>query len=105
VEADGAALSSIAGRELVTAIITHAREAAGADLPCPMCSNPMRSIGVSGVEVDVCPDDELVWLDRGELDRFRPGLRDQTLADPGPTLPGAGAGSLTLLEAILLHWD
>ncbi|HEV2309945.1 MAG TPA: hypothetical protein VGU73_05445 [Acidimicrobiia bacterium] len=43
---------------------------------CPMCGGKMATVPVPGsdgerpVDVDVCVNDELLWLDAGELDRL-----------------------------------
>jgi Zn-finger nucleic acid-binding protein len=46
-------------------------------LSCPMCARPMVSVDVSGdsdapehVTVEVCREDEVFWLDAGELDEL-----------------------------------
>ena len=41
----------------------------------------MKVIHAKGVELDVCTKDDWIWLDGGEMARFRPGLRDQTVHD------------------------
>ena len=50
---------------------------------CPMCEHPMVTVSVPGVDgappvdVDVCVDDELLWLEAGELDRLPPPRADE----------------------------
>ena len=39
-------------------------------LVCPNCKVPMVVVPRNGVEIDVCPDCQGVWLDRGEIDRL-----------------------------------
>lgn len=38
--------------------------------PCPDCLVPLRAVRRLGVEIDVCPRCQGVWLDRGELERL-----------------------------------
>lgn len=38
--------------------------------PCPDCQVPLRAIRRLGVEIDVCPRCQGLWLDRGELERL-----------------------------------
>lgn len=104
IEADGEALSSIAGSELVSLMVDRAATKESSDLACPDCGEPMRSIGARRVEIDVCPDDEMFWMDGGEMAPFRPGLNDQNLADPPLTVPGR-MNMRAFLLAIMLDWD
>jgi hypothetical protein len=99
IEATGEALSSIAGEELVTLIFEQGSDAPLGDLSCPWCVQPMHVIGAKRVEIDVCTDDGILWLDGGELARFRPGLNDQNLADPRSSAPASRA---TLFAAALM---
>jgi Zn-finger nucleic acid-binding protein len=44
---------------------------------CPVCSDVrMREVEKNGVHIDICPDCKGVWLDRGELDKLMPGVRE-----------------------------
>jgi Zn-finger nucleic acid-binding protein len=44
---------------------------------CPVCNDVrMREVEKNGVHIDVCPDCKGVWLDRGELDKLLPGVRE-----------------------------
>ncbi|MEI6985261.1 MAG: zf-TFIIB domain-containing protein [Rhodospirillaceae bacterium] len=73
-------------------------------LVCPNCNVGMVVVPRNGVEIDVCPDCQGVWLDRGELDRLMasvsaapsPGLRpDITTADNQSGRSAAGFGNFT----------
>jgi Zn-finger nucleic acid-binding protein len=53
---------------------------------CPMCGHPMvevaaaaASAGAAAVPVDVCRDDELFWLDAGEVDQLPKDTPDAPL--------------------------
>ncbi|HEY3281243.1 MAG TPA: zf-TFIIB domain-containing protein [Armatimonadota bacterium] len=48
---------------------------------CPLCQNPMRPNLLTGVEIDVCPRCQGVWLDRGELEEIL--ARTAAGRDPG----------------------
>ena len=76
--ADRAALASISGSVVVAKVFAMAQDESIADLACSGCGDPMRTWKTKGVVVDICPSDEFVWLDAGEMARFRPGLRDQS---------------------------
>jgi Zn-finger nucleic acid-binding protein len=39
-------------------------------VPCPFCAEPMVTVTVERVSVDVCRADEALWFDPGELDRL-----------------------------------
>ncbi len=61
--------------ELAALTEAMARKAAAwprADLRCPQCGQPMRQAHHEGVEIDLCLDCRVVWLDRGEIDAIRP---------------------------------
>jgi Zn-finger nucleic acid-binding protein len=46
-------------------------------MKCPICADVrMREVEKNGVRIDVCPDCKGVWLDRGELDKLMPGVRE-----------------------------
>lgn len=46
-------------------------------MKCPICADVrMREVDKNGVHIDVCPDCKGVWLDRGELDKLMPGVRE-----------------------------
>lgn len=94
IETDGEALSTIVGRDLVSLIMDRAAGQALGELACPDCGEKMRSIRVRRVEIDVCPNDEIVWMDGGEMARFRPGLNDQSPADPRTTAAGPRSAQL-----------
>lgn len=38
--------------------------------PCPDCAIPLRPVTRMGVEIDLCPRCQGLWLDRGELERL-----------------------------------
>ena len=40
-------------------------------LPCPKCSVAIHTIAFRGVEVEVCPSCDGIFLDKGEVDRLR----------------------------------
>ncbi|MBN8550356.1 MAG: zf-TFIIB domain-containing protein [Deltaproteobacteria bacterium] len=37
---------------------------------CPICSKPMEQQALMGVIIDVCPANDGVWLDSGELEEI-----------------------------------
>jgi Zn-finger nucleic acid-binding protein len=39
-------------------------------MTCPRCSSELRPNRREGVEIDVCPQCNGIWLDRGELERL-----------------------------------
>jgi Zn-finger nucleic acid-binding protein len=46
-------------------------------MKCPVCNDVrMREVEKNGVHIDVCPDCKGVWLDRGELDKLMPEVRE-----------------------------
>jgi Zn-finger nucleic acid-binding protein len=45
--------------------------------PCPHCGKPMRVMHADGVEIDLCPHCDSLWLDQDEIDRIRPAWRDE----------------------------
>ena len=67
-----AAYGHVQEDEILT--IWHGSEKASAGArACPMCGKAMVEVAVkdaAGVTVDVCRDDELFWLDAGELDQL-----------------------------------
>ena len=46
-------------------------------LVCPNCKVGMVVVPRNGVEIDVCPECQGVWLDRGELDRLMASCSQQ----------------------------
>jgi len=51
-------------------------------LICPNCKTGMKAITRYDVEIDVCPDCQGVWLDRGELDQLLTAVRSGDPAQP-----------------------
>lgn len=49
---------------------------------CPNCNEPMIVLEWKGVEIDVCPSCQGVWLDLGELEL----IAEQAGVDPGPLI-------------------
>jgi Zn-finger nucleic acid-binding protein len=47
---------------------------------CGVCGAPMEPVFLGGVRVDRCYHDELLWFDRGELDRVLEIAREQKQA-------------------------
>jgi Zn-finger nucleic acid-binding protein len=47
--------------------------------PCPKCQVPMATIayGDTGVEIDVCPQCQGIWLDQGEFERIVEALEQE----------------------------
>lgn len=61
----------------IAAIWQASEHGAPSSRACPMCQHPMVTVDVSGdsdapesVTIDVCRDDEVFWLDAGELDEL-----------------------------------
>lgn len=101
VDAEG--LGGISSPDLVAGMLELAAGTEEVGVGCPLCAAPMRVITVFGVELDVCIDDEVIWFDSRELARFRPGLGDQSLANPG-TARYMGVGSADSFIRTLLTW-
>lgn len=67
---------------------------------CPRDSNTLTATYKHGIEVDICPSCDGVWLDRGELDkilRLGGGKGSQNneskAANTNPTMMGFSSGS------------
>lgn len=54
--------------------------------PCPRCQAPMATIayGDTGVEIDVCPQCEGIWLDQGEFERLVEALEQEAETKTAP---------------------
>ncbi len=39
-------------------------------MKCPSCTEELRLMDRSGIEIDYCPKCRGIWLDRGELDKL-----------------------------------
>lgn len=73
-----------------------------ADLMCPKCQAPMRSLERSGVTIERCTECGGVFLDRGELERLEESEMAAGASDAGPTSPPAtGAGGQALFGELL----
>ena len=49
------------------------------ETPCPSCNSALVSFayGKTGVQVDVCPSCQGIWLDRGEFEKIVQALEDE----------------------------
>lgn len=73
-----------------------------ADLMCPKCQAPMRSIERSGVTIERCTECGGVFLDRGELERLEESEMAAAPGDTGPTNAAAtGPGGQALFGELL----
>jgi len=43
---------------------------------CPRCATPLVKLQIEGVEVDRCPEDCGMWLDKGEMETITGRLND-----------------------------
>jgi len=43
---------------------------------CPRCATPLVKLQVEGVEIDRCPEDCGMWLDKGEMESIAERLHD-----------------------------
>jgi hypothetical protein len=71
---DKAALRQAAGPHDVERIWKRIHRGRPAAVECPLCGKRMESAVVGGVELDGCPDEEVVWFDAAELTPFLTGL-------------------------------
>ncbi len=39
-------------------------------MKCPVCNNLLTHVERAGVAIDLCPECQGMWLDRGELDKI-----------------------------------
>lgn len=70
---------------------------------CSRCEVPMGRLRLPGVEVDVCPDCQGVWLDAGELATLKSLRRSAATGAGQPT--AAPRGGVGALDAALVTVD
>ncbi len=73
-----------------------------ADLMCPKCQAPMRTLERSRVTIERCTECGGVFLDRGELEHLEESEMAAGPGDAGPTsAPTTGAGGQALFGELL----
>lgn len=98
--------------ELAALTEAMARKAAAwphADLRCPRCGQPMRQAHHEGVEIDLCLDCRVVWLDRGEIDAIRPprpqdAVTEQVKEEAEYQAVNAGVDAILGKDSGLFDW-
>lgn len=74
---------------------------AEAELPCPKCQAPMRSLERSGVTLERCSECGGVFLDRGELERLEEAEQTGGGQPAAPAPASAGASGAPSGQALV----